>query len=263
VIIISKRKPLSKKVRFEVFKRDNFTCQYCGRSSPEVILEVDHIKPIKEGGTNNISNLITSCRDCNRGKGKKLLNDKTMLEKQQKQLKELNERREQLEMMMQWREELLQLEEKNLEYAMKTFEKFTNFTLDQKHKIIFKKFIKKYGLKEVLKAIDIATSQYLKVGSDGKYTIESVERAFKSIGGICNNNRRMKAKPYLPRLYYIRGILKNRLLYVNEKRVMKLLEDAYLLGASLDSLQELALEVRNWTELQDILQKFIFHYGGE
>ena len=64
------RKPLSKKIRFEVFKRDKFTCQYCGRMSPDVILEVDHIEPVAEGGDNEITNLITSCRDCNRGREK-------------------------------------------------------------------------------------------------------------------------------------------------------------------------------------------------
>ena len=69
------RKPLSKKIRFEVFKRDKFTCQYCGRMSPDVILEVDHIEPVAEGGDNEITNLITSCRDCNRGKGNMTMDD--------------------------------------------------------------------------------------------------------------------------------------------------------------------------------------------
>jgi 5-methylcytosine-specific restriction endonuclease McrA len=38
------------KVRFEVFKRDNFTCRYCGRKTPEVVLEVDHVVPVAEDG---------------------------------------------------------------------------------------------------------------------------------------------------------------------------------------------------------------------
>lgn len=63
------RKPLSPKTRFEVFMRDRFRCQYCGRPAPEVALEVDHIKPVAAGGTDDMSNLITACRDCNRGKG--------------------------------------------------------------------------------------------------------------------------------------------------------------------------------------------------
>jgi len=56
-------------MRFEVFKRDNFTCRYCGKSSPEVILEIDHVDPKSNGGTNDPLNLVTSCWECNRGKG--------------------------------------------------------------------------------------------------------------------------------------------------------------------------------------------------
>jgi len=59
---------ISKKIRFEVFKRDGFTCQYCGKHPPEVILEIDHIKPKSKKGTDDINNLLTSCFDCNRGK---------------------------------------------------------------------------------------------------------------------------------------------------------------------------------------------------
>jgi len=64
------------KLRFEVFKRDNFTCQYCGRKAPNVILQTDHILPKNKGGNNNINNLITSCEDCNLGKGDTLLSQR-------------------------------------------------------------------------------------------------------------------------------------------------------------------------------------------
>lgn len=67
-IIEMARKGLSKKIRFEVFKRDQFTCQYCGKKAPDVILHVDHIQPVSKGGTNDLLNLITSCQDCNLGK---------------------------------------------------------------------------------------------------------------------------------------------------------------------------------------------------
>lgn len=63
------RKSISKKTRFEVFKRDQFTCQYCGNTPPAVVLEADHINAVANGGDNDIDNLITSCFDCNRGKG--------------------------------------------------------------------------------------------------------------------------------------------------------------------------------------------------
>jgi hypothetical protein len=69
------RKSMSKKQRFEIFKRDGFTCQYCGRRPPEVVLVIDHINPVANGGDNDILNLITSCNDCNQGKGKTQLAD--------------------------------------------------------------------------------------------------------------------------------------------------------------------------------------------
>lgn len=66
---------LSVRTRFEVFKRDEFCCQYCGRRSPDVVLEVDHIVPRCEGGTDDPINLRTSCWDCNHGKAGVPLNE--------------------------------------------------------------------------------------------------------------------------------------------------------------------------------------------
>lgn len=67
------RKPISKGLRFRIFERDSFTCQYCGRKPPEVVLELDHIHPCCEGGDNSEANLIASCADCNRGKSGRVL----------------------------------------------------------------------------------------------------------------------------------------------------------------------------------------------
>lgn len=63
------RKALSKRTRFEVFKRDSFECQYCGAHPPGVILHVDHIVPVASDGGNDFDNLVTACSDCNSGKG--------------------------------------------------------------------------------------------------------------------------------------------------------------------------------------------------
>lgn len=58
-------------VRFEVLERDGYKCRYCGKRAPETELEVDHIFPRADGGGDEMDNLATTCRDCNRGKGRR------------------------------------------------------------------------------------------------------------------------------------------------------------------------------------------------
>lgn len=57
------------KMRFIVFRRDNFTCQYCGRTVQDgTVLHIDHIQPKTKDGKLTVDNLITSCFECNEGK---------------------------------------------------------------------------------------------------------------------------------------------------------------------------------------------------
>lgn len=67
-----KRDPLPQSVRFDVLRRDNFSCRYCGKTSGTgVTLHVDHKVAVANGGTNLPDNLVTACSDCNFGKGTK------------------------------------------------------------------------------------------------------------------------------------------------------------------------------------------------
>lgn len=70
---VKEKRNVSTRKRFEVLKRDAFKCQYCGRNPREddIKLHVDHIKPLAKGGDNEMSNLITSCVECNAGKSDK------------------------------------------------------------------------------------------------------------------------------------------------------------------------------------------------
>lgn len=180
---MANRKPIPKAVRFEVFKRDKFTCQYCGRMSPDVILEIDHIKPVAEGGTNDLINLITSCRDCNRGKGKRRLDDNTELQKQKEQLKDLAVKREQLEMMVMWREELLQIAEMQTDSIDSYIKSITPWEMSDIGRADIKRLLKRFGYNEVYEATEIAFRQYYK-GTDSTWG-----KAFSKIGGICYNRK--------------------------------------------------------------------------
>ncbi|MBI3810623.1 MAG: HNH endonuclease, partial [Nitrospirae bacterium] len=63
--------PISQKLRYAILKRDREQCVKRGASpkkNSEVTLEVDHIIPVAEGGTNDPKNLQTLCWSCNQGK---------------------------------------------------------------------------------------------------------------------------------------------------------------------------------------------------
>lgn len=67
----TKRKALSASRRFAVWKRDGFKCTYCQSDATidKVVLEVDHIIPVVQGGSDEMDNLTTACRPCNSAKG--------------------------------------------------------------------------------------------------------------------------------------------------------------------------------------------------
>lgn len=58
-----------KTIRWAVLQRDGFRCRYCGQEAADgVRLEVDHVVPRSAGGSDNMSNLLTACEECNQGK---------------------------------------------------------------------------------------------------------------------------------------------------------------------------------------------------
>ena len=177
---MAERKPISKKLRFEVFKRDSFKCQYCGKASPDVVLEIDHIKPVAEGGKNEIMNLITACSECNSGKGKRELTDSAAVTVQKKQLDDMQQRREQMKLMLAWREELLELEEEQVTAIGKFIYARTEWDINSYQRADLKALIKRFGFSEVCEATEIAFSRYCH---------EYISFIMNKIGGICYNRK--------------------------------------------------------------------------
>lgn len=243
----NKRKTISKKTRFEVFKRDNFTCQYCGRMAPDVILEIDHINSVKNGGDNSIINLITSCFECNRGKGKRKLSEHQELKKQQEMLIELNNKREQLEMLVKWKKELSKLDE---EMVDKIEELFKVFSLNDNGRNNIMKCIKKYGFDETYESAKISYGQYCDENNE-----ETFNKVINYIPRICYNRLRDNQNPIYSKINYICGILRNRLYYFNEIRIKK-----YLINNmnenDIQVIIDISKNVRNWTELKETLEEY-------
>jgi hypothetical protein len=59
---------VSKRLRYEILRRDNHACRYCGGVAPDVVLTVDHVTPTALGGSDAPDNLVAACKDCNSGK---------------------------------------------------------------------------------------------------------------------------------------------------------------------------------------------------
>jgi len=78
--MIHRPRPRVKLTRREVFRRDNYTCQYCG--GRDIPLTVDHILPKHLGGQHIWTNVVAACPSCNHRKGGRKLNEVQMKLKQ-------------------------------------------------------------------------------------------------------------------------------------------------------------------------------------
>lgn len=156
---------LSKSVRFEVFKRDGFVCQYCGNHPPKVVLEVDHIIAVANGGDNDITNLVTACFDCNRGKSARPLS--AIPQSLESKAAEIAEREEQL----RGYGEIAAARRERLEDQ--TWQVFNHWrgqrkTTHQKFNSV-KRFVDQLGVDEVLEAVEIAMGAHLGDNSEFRY----------------------------------------------------------------------------------------------
>jgi len=246
----NKRKSITKKLRFEVFKRDSFTCQYCGESAPDVILEVDHVNPVKRGGENEILNLVTACFDCNRGKGKHPLSENDTLKKQKEQLDELNIKREQLKLLMNWKKELNNIADEQIGYINDFLSGYGLGSLTEFGAKKYKRLIKNNGFKLVYDCFEISFDQYY-VEDDR----ESLEKAIRFVEKIVRNKKLEQKDPIAAKRYYIRGILKNRLGYFNEKRLWAMLIKHLKSMDDYAIFEGYAKECRNWSEFVEMVEE--------
>lgn len=250
------REAIGKKLRFEVFKRDKFACQYCGAKAPDVVLHADHMQPVAEGGETTLMNLITACQACNSGKGARLLSDGSVVERQRAQLAELEERRQQLEMMLEWRNGLAELDDDN---AMAIAQYFCGCVgwkglSDYGHGQV-RDWLKKLKPTDLMQAIDAAVRQYTVNGADGFVTEESARKAFHMVPRIAKVMAGSTDKPHLKDLLYVRGILRNRfdLEAWEGKAALNEIEYAFNQGVSVEALKRAAKDCDDMDDFSVIL----------
>lgn len=170
------RKQISKKIRFEVFKRDDFRCQYCGNRPPQTTLEVDHIDPVANGGDNSINNLVTSCFDCNRGKSDRLLTSiPESLAQKAKRIKDCEEQLAEYRKIINSQNDRIESDCWDVVHAI--FGEDTNSIRKDWFSSI-KKFLYSLDLLDVIDAAEIASS---------KKHFSSDKKKFTYFCGICWN----------------------------------------------------------------------------
>lgn len=260
------RQSIPKRLRFEVFKRDSFKCRYCGRSAPEVLLQIDHLEPVSEGGTNEILNLLTACVDCNLGKSDKRLTDRTVLDKQLAQLEEQQERKEQMEMMFAWKKGLRDLDEQKIDNLCAYWADFTpGRGVSEIGRKNLKTWLRRFSLEEVLAAMDIAANQYLEKDNSGAVSAESWNLAFGKIPGICVVKRRDREVPDQKERYYVLRIIKNRFRMSDRYTgtIMDWLNAARSWCVPWETLTEIAKKAQDWKEFAESVNRVIEEHKGK
>lgn len=241
---------LPKSLRFEVLKRDKFTCQYCGGKAPEVLLQVDHIHPESKGGGHDVLNLITSCQPCNSGKSDKLLSENAAIEKKRNQLEELQERKEQIEMMAEWQMALVDLDGASVSAVHDVVKRLTpGWKLGEGRMPTLRKHVLTYGFETVCAEFRKAAARHV-VLVDGVATKDSAKSAYDAAFETLKWKATKERDPVGSGARYIRGILRNRLMYVHERNALDYLTSALEQGHSFESLKHMAIDASSWTEWQ-------------
>lgn len=235
-----KRKAISARSRFEVFKRDSFTCQYCGEAAPEVILHIDHITPVAKGGDNSILNLITSCQACNLGKSDKELSDSSEIKKQKEMLDSLNERRNQIKMMVEWRKELSKIDDIAADAVFSIINDGceAEISVSESGRRLISSAIKLHGFEKVC---DVAHDF---IGRNkGPITNEQAGYLISKLKAFCAYKNMPAEKQ---KAAYIAGILKNRVFF-SAGQYGAMINKAIDLDIDLNKIEELAKTCRHWT----------------
>lgn len=176
--------------RFKIFERDNFTCQYCGRKPPQVILHADHIHPKSKGGLNDEINLITSCQDCNLGKKDKILKNPLRINVKQ-EIDNLKEAEQQIKEYYKHLKKLSNYKENNpiIDLLCETWKEQSNniYSLSEIGKNNLKCLLKNNTAEDIIEAIKISWSN-TRINDESKW---------KYMCGILKNLKLKRDNPEL------------------------------------------------------------------
>lgn len=177
------RKSIGNAKRFRLFRRDQFRCQYCGRTPPAVVLHLDHVVPVAEGGGDEDENLLTSCSDCNHGKRDHIIDVaavprdyKSMGEEAKAKAKQLAEYRKHLQALRQELDQSIDMVGAAFWGSGTTWHYERGFS--ERSKV--EHFINLLGLDEVVWAAGVARARIEAEATDFR-----IRQRFKYFCGVC------------------------------------------------------------------------------
>ena len=238
-----------------ILRRAEKRGQYCGATAPEVVLHVDHINPVANGGQNDIVNLITSCQNCNLGKAAVPLSDASAIAKSRRQMELLQERREQLEMVMEWHRGISNIADDAAQCAAERWEELVDgrFSLNEHGMKNMRRLVKKYGIQETLIAIEQALDSIPVIDSD------SVEKAFDRVGQICQVRKECGGDDSKIQARRLRGLLAHILnkRYIDYQEALEWIEVAQSRGHSDSTIKYVITQSSSYTNFVNRIRNLI------
>jgi 5-methylcytosine-specific restriction endonuclease McrA len=163
---------IPKSIRFDVFKRDLFTCQYCGRQVPQVLLDIDYLIPQAEGGTAVPNNLVTACVDCKKDNGVVPLNIGKIKNTRKQKIIAIQEKKLQIEEYEKFILDKKQREKQEIDEINSYWTELCDgeYSLNENGLETIKKFLAKMTSSEIKEAIEICAT---------RISVDEIESRFK------------------------------------------------------------------------------------
>src|SRR5690606_36616842 len=113
------------------------------------------------------------------GKGDGQLSDATVIDKRHAQLKELQERKEQLEMLFEWQRELMNINDQVIDNLVERWDRLApGWRVSENGRNELRRLLTRFSVDVILAAMNTAATSYLKIKDDGTVTEESWDTAW-------------------------------------------------------------------------------------
>ncbi|MEJ2545405.1 MAG: hypothetical protein P8Y99_15155 [Calditrichaceae bacterium] len=249
--------PEYKRIKFEIFEKDSFRCQFCGAGAPIAALRLRRIQEAeKQDEWLNTAFLSTSCTTCEKkraGVNAKDLADGFI------SIDELEERLQQLKMLINWRKGMLRIRKQQLENLVTYWEKkVPGFQISNEQKKHLLSYMTKYAGEEIRDAMNMAADKFINYNADGSFDTDSINQAFSKIQEICLQKTKIAANNETDGLHNIHQQLKNNINgFFDPHRAAQWLTYARSWEVKIEELAEMAQKVNNWTEFAVNIDKMV------